>query len=98
RRLGAPLSGGAVSTLTSTHPSSRLASGMAPEGRGAVRTLRHWAIKCCGVTSLGAAVYLLYSLVMPGDRLVRVLYLQSNSEIGGSDVCLLRIVENLDLS
>ena len=35
---------------------------------------------------------------MRGDRLVRVLYLQSNSEIGGSDVALLRIVENLDPS
>lgn len=35
---------------------------------------------------------------MRGDAPVRVLYLQSNSEIGGSDVCLLRIVENLDPS
>jgi glycosyltransferase involved in cell wall biosynthesis len=43
-------------------------------------------------------VYLLYSLMMPGDRLVRVLYLQSSSEIGGSDISLLRIVENLDRS
>ena len=43
-------------------------------------------------------MYLLYSLVMRGDRLIRVLYLQSNSEIGGSDVSLLRIVENLDPS
>ena len=43
-------------------------------------------------------MHLLYSLVMRGDALVRVLYLQSNSEIGGSDVCLLRMVGNLDLS
>lgn len=35
---------------------------------------------------------------MHGDALVRVLYLQSNSEIGGSDVSLLRIIENLDQS
>ncbi|MFN2598916.1 MAG: glycosyltransferase [Pyrinomonadaceae bacterium] len=35
---------------------------------------------------------------MRGDALINVLYLQSNSEIGGSDVSLLRIVENLDLS
>ena len=35
---------------------------------------------------------------MRGDRLVMVLYLQSNSEIGGSDVSLLRLVENLDTS
>lgn len=35
---------------------------------------------------------------MRGDDLVRVLYLQSNSEIGGSDISLLRIVDNLDLS
>ena len=43
-------------------------------------------------------MYLLYSLAMRGDALVRVLYLQSSSEIGGSDVSLLRIVENLDRS
>ena len=35
---------------------------------------------------------------MHGDALVRVLYLQSNSEIGGSDISLLRIVEGLDRS
>lgn len=35
---------------------------------------------------------------MRGDATVRVLYLQSNSEIGGSDVSLLRIVEGLDRS
>lgn len=32
-----------------------------------------------------------------GGRRIRVLYLQSNSEIGGSDIALLRILENLDL-
>jgi glycosyltransferase involved in cell wall biosynthesis len=35
---------------------------------------------------------------MRGNVLIRVLYLQSNSEIGGSDISLLRIVENLDRS
>jgi glycosyltransferase involved in cell wall biosynthesis len=35
---------------------------------------------------------------MRSDNLIRILYLQSNSEIGGSDVSLLRIVENLDRS
>lgn len=39
-----------------------------------------------------------YSLTMRGNGLVRVLYLQSNSEIGGSDISLLRIIENLDPS
>ena len=34
---------------------------------------------------------------MSSDASVSVLYLQSNSEIGGSDVCLLRMLENLDL-
>lgn len=37
-----------------------------------------------------------YSLAMRGDALIRVLYLQSNSEIGGSDISLLRIIKNLD--
>jgi len=35
---------------------------------------------------------------MSGNALIRVLYLQSTSEIGGSDISLLRIVENLDCS
>ncbi|HLL77124.1 MAG TPA: glycosyltransferase family 4 protein [Pyrinomonadaceae bacterium] len=35
---------------------------------------------------------------VPTDNRRRVLYLQSNSEIGGSDVCLLRMVEALDRS
>src|SRR4051794_2395387 len=36
--------------------------------------------------------------MMRGEGIVNVLYLQSNSEIGGSDVSLLRIIETLDRS
>lgn len=36
--------------------------------------------------------------MMRSDALVRVLYLQSHAEIGGSDVSLLKMVENLDRS
>lgn len=35
---------------------------------------------------------------MADDAPVNILYLQSNSEIGGSDICLLRMVEGLDQS
>ena len=33
---------------------------------------------------------------MTDGALTNILYLQSNSEVGGSDICLLRMVENLD--